>query len=241
MDGPWRAGFIELGQAPLARSSTDKHERVSPGPPRKPGGHAFAGQRVADPTAGVAGKGPGSGYRGTERRAHPSDVQALAAGQDHERAWAVDLAGRERLDLDQPVDRWVARHADDHPLPPASPSVLSASASVGCAGVPPLARVDSAPQAHPSASARSSGWPSSSAASTPASNESRPHGVDHSTDCRGPDVHPIGASRGGQRSIGPQLDRHQRSGGGEPLRRLARIAATGDPDPSTALGSMSTS
>ncbi|HEX9373785.1 MAG TPA: hypothetical protein VF897_22420 [Roseiflexaceae bacterium] len=58
----------------------------------------------------------------------------------------------------------------DAEIPPLAP--ISACASVGCAAVPPAARVDSAPQAQASRSARPRSQPASQPYTNPASNES---------------------------------------------------------------------
>src|SRR6185312_15135264 len=120
-------------------------------PPHEPPVDAFGGELIDDPAAGMAGEDPGHDRLAAERLGDLGDVDPL-------------VAVVEPLDLEQLVDRRVSGHAYDH--------AASASSSVGCAVVPPTARVESAPHAHPSASARSMFDPLSSPASTPASNES---------------------------------------------------------------------
>src|SRR5438874_12769077 len=99
-------------------------------------------------------------------------MNPLAPGQRNEVPRPMDLAMGEPVDLEELVDRGVAGNTYDHPLSLTALSNSTASASVGWALVPPTARVESAPQAQPSDSARSTVQPLRRPVRSPASNES---------------------------------------------------------------------
>src|SRR5262249_45289727 len=117
-------------------------------------------QLLGDPPAAVPAEQSNGANLRPERGRGARGVEPLAARNAHKPGRPVDLARPEASDLEEAVDRRARRDAGDHAL---------ASARVGCAAVPPAARMDSAPQAlarrSTSSSPRPSRWPARKPAS----------------------------------------------------------------------------